>query len=67
MKLKARFALFRCGRCNRSYANPLGHACMVRMDRKTPVRKTRFAVKATVTRTCPKCRKPANNLTRTSA
>jgi hypothetical protein len=27
MKLKARGALFHCGRCGKSYSNPFGHVC----------------------------------------
>lgn len=61
VKLSGSFALFSCGRCGRSYANPLGHVCTVRMDRRTPPRKTRLAVRATVTRRCPRCDKPAAN------
>jgi hypothetical protein len=60
MKLSARFALFHCGRCGRDYASPLGHLCVVRMDRKTPVGKTRLAPSAGVSATC-KCGKPLGN------
>jgi hypothetical protein len=31
---KRRRALFRCGRCGKSYSSPLGHQCTVRTDFK---------------------------------
>jgi len=61
VKLRASFALFRCGRCNRTYANPLGHMCVVRMDRKSPVRKTTVAPKADLSAGCGTCGKPMGN------
>jgi hypothetical protein len=61
VKLSARFALFHCGRCKKDYANPLGHMCTVRMDRTTPVGKTRVAPKVSVSASCSDCGKPKGN------
>ena len=32
MKIKG--ALFRCGRCRKTYSNPFGHVCVTRLDRQ---------------------------------
>jgi len=54
--MKLRGALFRCGRCRKSYSNPFGHTCVAPMGRQG---KTRFRPSASAT--CPKCHKPYGN------
>jgi len=61
VKLKISGGLFRCGRCRKSYSNPLGHVCAVRMDRRTPVGTTRLAPKVSVAGRCGSCGQPRNN------
>jgi hypothetical protein len=38
-KPKVKVSLVKCGRCGRSYNNPLTHVCVVRMDRRKAARK----------------------------
>lgn len=61
MKLKVNFGLFRCGRCRKSYANPLGHSCVIRMDRKAPIGTTKVRPKLSGSVTCDRCGKPFGN------
>jgi hypothetical protein len=57
VKLKLRGALFRCGRCRKSYSNPFGHTCVAPVGRRPG--KTKLMPSASAT--CPKCRKPYGN------
>ena len=59
MKLKVRGALFRCGRCRKSYSNPFGHVCVARIGAREG--KTRLAPKLTAGATCTRCGKPVGN------
>jgi hypothetical protein len=68
MKVKARGALFRCGRCGKSYSNPFGHECVTRLDRRAPAGKTGLAPKFGLSATCGGCgRAMGNPLTHTCA
>lgn len=59
--MKASLALFRCGRCRRSYSNPLGHVCVTRLDLPVRTGKTTLAPKVSVTGKCQDCGKPRGN------
>lgn len=62
MKLKVRAALFQCGRCRKRYANPFGHVCVTRLDRRAPAGRTTAAPKLGLsTGTCTTCKKPLGN------
>lgn len=61
MKLRLRFALFTCGRCRRSYASPLGHSCVVRMDRKAPAGTTKVRPRLSGSLICDRCGAPLGN------
>lgn len=57
-KLKIRGAVFHCGRCRKSYSNPLGHRCVVR----NPKGRTRVRPKASASLvTCGSCGKKYSN------
>jgi hypothetical protein len=59
--VKFSFALVKCGRCGKSYSNPLTHVCVSRARRRG---RTRIAPKASVSVKCGTCGKPyANPLT----
>jgi transcription elongation factor Elf1 len=62
VKLTVKGALFRCGRCGKSYSNPFGHVCVTRLDRKERKGGTRLAPKVTASAgNCPGCGKPRGN------
>ena len=51
--VKLNVSLIKCGRCGKRYNNPLTHTCVVRMDRRTPVRPSKVGPKLTVR--CGRC------------
>lgn len=51
-------ALFRCGRCRKSYSNPLGHVCTVRSPKGRVRVKPRASASLAV---CGTCGKPYSN------
>jgi hypothetical protein len=57
--VKIQFSLIKCGRCGKRYSNPLTHTCIVRMDRRTPVRSSSVGPKLQVK--CGRCGKPLGN------
>lgn len=60
--MKFSFALVKCGRCGKSYSNPLTHICTVSANRRRG--RTRIRPKASVSVKCGTCGKPyANPLT----
>ncbi len=59
---KISVGLVRCGRCGKRYSNPLTHACVVRMDRKTkPPRRSMKPEVSVALVTCGTCGKSYAN------
>lgn len=59
--MKFSFSLVKCGRCGKSYSNPLTHVCVTSRTRRG---RTRIKPKASVSVKCNTCGKPyANPLT----